>query len=117
MGKMAPMGIPPEPGIPDLLLAVARRLGWIFVSGEYGRIEGYELSVCAGDVRGSVRWYCDPKLLECCGPRLLSRAAYEALRTGELLTDGTLMVDGRRFRLADVYMAHGYAAELVSAGA
>jgi len=114
---MAPMGIPPEPGIPDLLLAVARLLGWISVSGEYGRLAGHELTVCAGDVPGSVRWHCDPKLLDRCGPRLLSRAAYEALRAGELAKDGALVHEGRRFRLADVYTAHGFAAELVPAAA
>lgn len=46
-------------------------------------------------------------------PRLISRAARESLRAGELAKDGTIVYEGRSFRLADVYTAHGQVAELL----
>lgn len=106
------MFTPPSPGLIAILLETARRAGWIPVSGEYGRLDGVTLVVCAGDSPGSVRWHVSGDLPARGAPRLLSKAAYEALRSGELATDGSLVLGGKRFRLADVWTGTELAAAL-----
>jgi hypothetical protein len=90
-------------------------MGWVSVSGEYGRLDGASLTVCGADVHGHVRWHADATLPARCGPRLLSRAAYDALRGGEVTADGTLVHAGQRFHLADVWTGEHFAADLVPA--
>jgi hypothetical protein len=71
--------------------------------------------VVRGDAPGTVRWHVGPELPERCGPRLLSRAAHEALGAGELQADGTLLHESQPWRLADVWTGEGFAAELTAA--
>lgn len=106
---------PPSPGLTSDTIDIARRATWTPLDGdgEYGRLGGLVLTAVQGDARDSVRWHAAKELPERCGPRLISRAAFEALRAGELAKDGTIVHEGRSFRLADVYTAHGQAAELL----
>lgn len=110
------MGTPPSPGLTAIILEIARRMGWIPVSGEYGHLDGATLTVCAADTPDRVRWHAAATVSSQCGPRLLSRAAYAALRGGELTTDRTLVHEGQRYLLADVWTGEHFAAELVPAG-
>lgn len=114
---MLPMIWPPSPGVTSEITNIARRASWTPVDGEYGKIEGYELTVVRGDAREAVDWHCAPALPDRCGRRFISRAAYDALRAGELTTDGTLVHEGRRYRLTDVHTPRGYVAELTPADA
>ena len=109
------MSSPPDPGLTAVLLEVARRVGWSVVAGEWGRLNEYALTVVRGDGPATVQWHVDGALPLGCGPRLISRAAYEALRAGELTSDGTLAHAGRRYRLADVWTGERFAADLVPA--
>lgn len=109
------MGTPPSPGLTAILLEVSRRFGWIRVSGDFGRLDGATLTVCAADAGDRVVWYADAELPARCGPRLLSRAAYDALRAGKLDADGTLVHEGQRFQVADIWTGEQFAADLVPA--
>lgn len=107
---------PPSPGVTSDIIEFARRMTWTPLDddGEYGRLDGLVLTVVQGDARNVVRWHAAEALPERCGPRLISRVAYEALRAGELAKDGTIALEGRSFRLADVFTARGAVAELLS---
>lgn len=82
------------------------------MSGEYGRLDGVTLVVCAGDSLGSVRWHISGDLPARGAPRLISKAAYEALRSGELADDGSLVLAGKRYRLSDIWTGTELAAAL-----
>jgi hypothetical protein len=78
---------PTSPGVTSEITDIAHRASWTPVDGEHGKIDRYDLTVVPGDAREAVGWHCAPALPDRCGRRLASRAAYDALRAGELRED------------------------------
>jgi hypothetical protein len=74
------------------------------VGTDVGRIEGHVLTVESGN-DGGARWAVEPgdALPKDFAPRLLTRQAYDALREGEVLQEGTLTWQGRRWALRDTW--------------
>jgi hypothetical protein len=105
---MVTMGVPPDPRIPDILLAVAARLGFRVLSRDVaGRELGmlsdssgdHALVIGAGSVPGECAWALldggsIPKMAY-----LLSRETYDALRQGAPAEDGSLVYEGARYHI------------------
>ena len=106
--EMIPMGVPPDPHIPDILLMVAARLGFRVLSRDVaGRELGmlsdssgdHALVIGAGRMPGECAWTLldggsVPKMAY-----LLSRETYDALRQGALAEDGSLVHGGARYSI------------------
>ena len=99
------MPLPPDPGIPALLLAAAARLGWRpTLTRELGALfdtAGAEqhLVMVRGDAPGAVAWALLPDLPAGFGAVLLSEGTAKVLRGGTLLTTGAILCGGTTFRL------------------
>ena len=106
--EMVPMGIPPNPLIPEILLVVAARLGFRVLSHDAaGRELGmmsdstgeHALVIGGGSVPGACAWTLldggpVPKMAY-----LLSRETYAAIWQGVLAEDGSLIHDGIHYNL------------------
>jgi hypothetical protein len=102
-----PMVGPPDPLIPDLLLAAAAKLGFRVLTRDaagnpLGVLSGPDgdraLVLAAGDGPGRCRW----ALLDGAMPKMaytLSQDTYNALREGKLSLDGALVYQGVQYRL------------------
>src|SRR4051812_21264928 len=97
---------PPVPTVPALLLAVAARFGYRVTArdpsgGELGVMtEGTadrHLVIASGGADGT--WTVLDALAAGFGPVLISRATYAVLHGGALGTDGSVLYQGRAYRV------------------
>lgn len=102
------MTCPPNPGLTAALLEALRSMDFNAMNETRGRVVGAYLTVTEGAAVGTVRWSLAAELPAGCGARLISREAWDALRAGTLAEDGTLLHDGKRYRLADLWTDEPY---------
>ena len=105
MARDGGMPLPPLPGVPALLLAVAAKLGWRPTLGrELGALfdaagAEHHLTMVRGDAPGVVAWALLPVLPAGFGAVLMSESTAKVLRGGSLLTTGAILFDGAAYQL------------------
>jgi hypothetical protein len=94
------MLIPPHPGFDKPTFAALQKLSWSTYYGDVGRLNGGFLVIAGGhNPRWTVVEGSDiPREI---ATRFIAREAYDALLSGELHDDGTLISNGKRYVLTD----------------
>jgi hypothetical protein len=87
------------------------------VDGDVGELQGGWLAVASDGVVAALWCAGEQHAPAGLAPRLVAKDAYAALRDGQLLHDGALFWQGKRWLLADVAEGGRLVARLVAEGA
>ncbi len=108
---------PPDPGFIAVLVALARKFKLVAIAGDAGVFEGHTVAVASDGAHG-VRWVAVQGDRPPAGlaPRVIHIRAFEAMLQGELLQDETLLFEGKRYTVVDLYESGRMVAKLSELG-